>query len=83
MKYYIDVTETFIKTIAVEADSFDQAQQRAEDAWHNGEFVINRKYPDGVDFPDTTNVVKECIKDGFFAEEEIETFKCDVRESQP
>ena len=74
MKYYIDVTETFIKTIAVEADSLEQAQQRAEDAWHNKEFKINHKYPDSVDFPDATNVVNECIEDGFVAEEEIETF---------
>ena len=75
MKYYIDVTETFIKTIAVEADSLEQAQQRAEDAWYNDEFEISHKYPDTVQFPDATDVVKECIAEGFVAEEEIETFK--------
>ena len=78
MKYYIDVTETFVKTIAVEADSLEQAQQRAEDAWHNEEFKISHKYPDTVQFPDATGVVKGCIEEGFIAEEEIKTLKCDV-----
>ena len=78
MKYYIDVTETFIKTIAVEADSLEQAQQRAEDAWHNKEFEIGHRYPDEVKFPDATDVVKGCIEEGFIAEEEIETFMCNT-----
>ena len=78
MKYYIDVTETFIKTIAVEADSLEQAQQRVEDALHNEEFKIEHKYPDNVQFPDATDVVKECIEEGFCAEEEIETLKCNT-----
>jgi hypothetical protein len=73
MKYYIDVTETFIKTIAVEADSLEQAQARVEDAWHNNEFEISRMNPDYVQFPDATDVVKDCIEEGFIAEEEIET----------
>ena len=77
MKYYIDVKETFIKTIAIKADSLKEAKERAADAWHNEEFAISHKYPDNVQFHDATDVVKECIVDGFVTEEEIETFKCE------
>ena len=76
MKFYFDVTETFIKTIAIEADSLEQAQRRIDGAWHRGEFEIDREYPDDVDFKFAQNEVEECIREGFFAEEELETFNC-------
>ena len=76
MKYYFDVTETFIKTIAIEADNLEQAEKRIEKAYENNEFKISREYPDYVDFKNAQEVVEECIKDGFIHERELETFSC-------
>lgn len=78
MKYYFDVTETFIKTIAIEADSLEQAEKRIENAYENKEFKISREYPDHIDFKCAQEVVEECIRDGFIHESELETFSCNL-----
>ncbi len=76
MKYYFDVTEKYIKTIAIEADNLEQARQRVESAYDRKEFVIDHEYFTDVEFKDAQEEVEECIKDGFFAEEELEIFNC-------
>ena len=76
MKFYFDVTEIFIKTVAIEADSLEQAQQRVDSARRRGEFEIDRKHPDIVDYKHVTTEVEEFFKTGDCAEEEIETFNC-------
>ena len=76
MKFYFDVIETFIKTIAVEADNIEQAQRRADGAYKRNEFEIDRTYPDQVDFKNATTEVEEFFQTGDCAEEEIETFNC-------
>ena len=76
MTYYFDVKETFIKTIAIEADNLEQAEQRVDSAWHRGEFEINREYPDDVEFNWAQEAVENCIKEGDFAKEELTTFNC-------
>lgn len=46
--YYISVTETLNKIVEVHADSEQEALQKAEDAYYNGEIVL-----DSEDFVDT------------------------------
>ena len=72
MKYYFDVIEKFIKTIAVEADNLTEAESKLERAY-NKEFKINRDYPDDVIFQNPQTEVEECIQEGFFAAEELTT----------
>jgi predicted RNA-binding Zn-ribbon protein involved in translation (DUF1610 family) len=76
MKFYFDVTETFIKTIAIEADNLEQAQRRVDGAWRRNEFEIEHEYPDGIEFKDATTEVEEFFQTGDCAEEELETFNC-------
>jgi hypothetical protein len=76
MKFYFDVTETFIKTIGIEADTITQAQLRIDSAWRRREFEIQHKYPDEIEYKHVTAEVKEFIQTGDCSEEEIETFNC-------
>lgn len=76
MTYYFDVKETFIKTIAVEADNFTQAKQRINKAWHRGEFEIDHNNPDDVEFIYAQETIEKYIKDGYFTKEELETLDC-------
>ena len=76
MKFYFDVTETFVQTIAIEAKSREQAQRRIESAYNRKEFEIDREHPDDVDFKYAQKEVEECIREGLVAEEELETFDC-------
>lgn len=76
MTFYFDVTEIFVKTIAIEADTLEQAQRRIESAYDRKEFEINRENPDNIDFKPAQNEVEACIDAGFFAKEELETFNC-------
>ena len=46
--YYISVTETLNKIVEVHADSEQEALQKAEDAYYNGEIVL-----DSEDYVDT------------------------------
>ena len=75
-KFYFDVTETFIKTIAIEADSFEQASERIKSAYHRKEFKIGHEYFTEVEFVNAQEEVEKSIKDKFIAEEELETFNC-------
>lgn len=76
MKYYFDVTETYIQTIAIEADNQEQARKRIENAYNKKEFIINREYFTDVKFEDVQEDVEKSIKDKCIAEEEIKTFNC-------
>ena len=46
--YYISVTETLNKIVEVHADGEQEALQKAEDSYYNGEIVL-----DSEDFVDT------------------------------
>lgn len=48
--YYFDVTETFIKTVAVDADNLEQAMQRVETAYRREEFEVDHTYCDEIEF---------------------------------
>jgi predicted RNA-binding Zn-ribbon protein involved in translation (DUF1610 family) len=76
MKFYFDIIETFIRTIAVEADNLEQAQLRVGSAYHREEFEIDHEHPDAVAFNNATTEVEEFFQTGDCAEEELETFNC-------
>lgn len=76
MKYYFDVVETFVRTIAVEANDPIQAELRARNAYKREEFEIDREHPDVIGFQHVTTEVEKFFQTGDCAEEEIETFDC-------
>ncbi len=76
MKFYFDVTETNVKTIAIEAEDLEQALKRVENAYNQKEFSINREYPDDVEFKEVTEEVENLIKEGLVPEKELKTFNC-------
>ena len=41
MKYSVKIIETLEKTVEVEADNPTEAEQIAEDEWHNGEHILD------------------------------------------
>lgn len=41
MKYLVEISETLQRKIVVEADSQDEARQKAEDMYYNSEIVLN------------------------------------------
>ena len=49
-KFYFDITETFIKTVAIEADSLELAMKCAEKAYHNDEIEIDHTICDDLSF---------------------------------
>ena len=55
--YKVEVTETRRKAVSVRADSKQDAEQRALDAWRNTEFVLD-------DFEDFEGVDVEVLDDG-------------------
>ena len=55
--YNVRVTETRRKAVSVRADSKQDAEQRALDAWRNTEFVLD-------DFEDFEGVDVEVLDDG-------------------
>lgn len=71
MKYYFDVKETFIKTVAVDADSLEIAEQRLKNAYKREEFEIEHDVCDDVEF-------KEVSEDELLINEvdEVETLYC-------
>lgn len=73
MKYFFDVSETFIKTIAVEAENLSQAKERLEQAYNQKKINISHKHPDDIDFKYAQKEVEECIEQGFVSSDELET----------
>lgn len=74
MKYYFDVTEFFKKTVAVEANSLNEAKEIVDKAWSEGLINIDRKYPDDVEFANNQEEILEAIDEGFIDKEELATF---------
>lgn len=52
--FYISVTETLNKIIEVHAESSEEALQKAEDAYYNGEIVLDSENFVNTDFNDET-----------------------------
>lgn len=62
--FYISVTETLNKIVEVQAEDSSEALQKAEDAYYNGEVVLD--YNDYVDaqFEDDTEGTLESYDNG-------------------
>ncbi|MCM1269855.1 MAG: DUF3846 domain-containing protein [Faecalibacterium sp.] len=62
-KYNVTITETLKKTVEVEAESLEEAEQKVTDAWHNSEYILDADNFTEVDFeaeekaPDKIKVV--------------------------
>ena len=52
--YYISVTETLNKIVEVHAEDSGEALQKAEDAYYNGEIVLDSEDFVDTDFNDET-----------------------------
>ena len=52
--YYISVTETLNKIVEVHAEDSSEALQKAEDAYYNGEIVLDSEDFVDTDFNDET-----------------------------
>ena len=52
--FYISVTETLNKIVEVHAEDSGEALQKAEDAYHNGEIVLDSEDFVDTDFNDET-----------------------------
>lgn len=49
-KYQVTITETLEKSVEVEAESQEQAQQIVSQAWKDGEYILDADSFTGVDF---------------------------------
>ena len=52
--YYISITETLNKIVEVQAESSEEALRKAEDAYYNGEIVLDSEDFVDTDFNDET-----------------------------
>ena len=52
--YYISVTETLNKIVEVQAESSEEALRKVEDAYYNGEIVLDSEDFVDTDFNDET-----------------------------
>lgn len=52
--FYITITETLKRTVEVHAETADEALQKAEDAYYNGEIVLDSEDFVDTDFDDET-----------------------------
>lgn len=49
-EYDVTITETLEMTVAVEAESREEAQQIASDNWKNGDYILDANHFTGVEF---------------------------------
>jgi len=48
--YQVEITETLKKTVEIEADNPDEAEEIASQHWKNSEFILDAECFDGVEF---------------------------------
>lgn len=67
MKFYIFVEEVRSTTVEVEAESSEEAIQKAEEAYNDDEICLNdvSYIDDGTCFYDETDTVKEYVEQGY------------------
>lgn len=53
--YEVTITETLQKTVTVEANSREEAEQQVEENWNNSEYIFDADSFVGVDFAVRTN----------------------------
>ena len=62
--YYISVTETLNKIVEVQAEDSSEALQKAEDAYYNGEIVLDSEDFVDTEFEDDTERLLESYDNG-------------------
>ena len=60
-KFKVTITETLEKTVEVEAENMDEAEQMVNDAWYSGKHILDADCFKNVDF-NVSQVVPEKIK---------------------
>ena len=55
--FYISITETLNRFVEVHAEDFSEALQKVEDAYYNGEIVLNSEDFVDTDFNDETEEI--------------------------
>lgn len=48
--YEVTITETLCKTVEVEAENRDEAEQIVSDRWHHSEYILDAECFAGVEF---------------------------------
>lgn len=48
--YKVEITETLKKTVEIEANDPDKAEEIAEQNWRNSEYILDAESFDGVEF---------------------------------
>lgn len=49
-EFNVTITETLKKTVSVEAESLEEAEQLVSDQWHNSEYILDADDFEGVTF---------------------------------
>ena len=62
--YYISVTETLNRIVEVHAEDSSEALQKAEDAYYNGEIVLDSEDFVDTEFEDDTERLLESYDNG-------------------
>ena len=74
-KYFFDIKECFIKTVAVEANSLEEAKEKLKENYKLGGININHDYCDYIYFKSVQKEIQKTIDEGVINENELETFK--------
>ena len=75
MKFAIKVTEYLVRTVIVDADTYDQAEEKLEKAYARGGIQLNADNSAvDVEFQDDTEQYKD-----IFTEQEIADMKVEVK----
>ncbi len=62
--FYISVTETLNRIVEVHAEDTNEALQKVEDAYYNGEVVLDSEDFVDTDFTDETEQTLDCYELG-------------------
>ena len=73
MIYYFDVTETYIKTVGIEAEDMQQARERVEELYDSKDIDLGG-LPHNVFFECVQTEVQDLIDETLITPDEIETF---------
>lgn len=73
MIYYFDITETYVKTVGIEADSLSQAFCRVDELYHSKDIDLFG-LPDDIEIEYVQDMVEELTEQGDITPEEIEVF---------
>ena len=61
-KYNVTITETLKKRVEVSAESLDEAEQKVNDSWYRGDYILDADDFDGVEFDAADVKINDTIK---------------------